>query len=427
MISARAANRRFLFLQGPPGPFFMQLGKELAQHGATIFRIHLNGGDRYDWPKGGLSYRGTRSKWPAFFDRFVSRNDVTDLVLFGDCRPMHEAAVRLAQLRRINVYVFEEGYIRPDWMTLERDGVNGHSNFQRDPRSILATAQLLPPIPKLPPITAQFRRRARDSYWHYHHVVVGRIAFPFYRSHRQGSICLQGIGWASRFLRQPRRARQAAETLAAIEGRTYYLFPLQLSGDYQIRAHSPFGSMRLAAEYVLESFAHYAPADALLLVKEHPLDSGYLNWRRFFARRARALGIADRVHHIDGGDLQALSENAAGMVCVNSTSGTLGLQVGVPVIVLGDAVYDVPGITHQGDLDHFWATPQRPDPALHDAFKRVLHAKCLVRGGLASESAIRTLVANSVARMLLDKPQSKSVRASEQALNRSDIRVVATF
>jgi capsular polysaccharide export protein len=425
MISARAANRRFLFLQGPPGPFFHQLAHELAQHGAGIYRIHLNGGDRYDWPKGGVAYRGTRAHWPAYFDRFVARNAVTDLVLFGDCRPMHEAAVRLAKLRRINVYVFEEGYIRPDWMTLERDGVNGYSTFQRDPRSILAAAQLLPPVPKLPAITAQFKRRARDSYWHYHHVVVGRIAFPFYRSHRQGNLMLQGIGWALRFLRGPRRARQAAETLAEIADRKYFLFPLQLSGDYQIRAHSPFGSMVHAAEYVLESFAQHAPADALLLVKEHPLDCGYLNWRRFLARRARAFGVADRVMHVDGGDLQSLCENATGMVCVNSTSGTLGLQVGVPVIVLGDAVYDVPGITHQGELDAFWMAPQKPDRLLHDAFKRVLHAKCLVRGGLASESAIRILVGNSVDRMLRDKPQRSGVKAPERAQNLPDIRAVA--
>ena len=77
MISVRAADRCFLFLQGPPGPFFAQLGKELVRHGATVFRIHLNGGDCYDWPDGGLAYRGSRGHWPAFFDRFVSRNGVT--------------------------------------------------------------------------------------------------------------------------------------------------------------------------------------------------------------------------------------------------------------------------------------------------------------------------------------------------------------
>ena len=236
---------------------------------------------------------------------------------------------------------------------------------------------------------------------------MGRLRFPFFRSHRPGSLVLDAIGWVLRFARSRRRAHQAEETLRAIVGRKYFLFTLQLSSDYQIRAHSPFSSMRMAVDYVLESFARYAPDDCLLLVKEHPLDSGYLNWRRYLARRAEKLGVADRVLHIDGGNLQQLSEKSAGMVCVNSTSGTLALQVGIPVIVLGDAVYDVPGVTHQGELDSFWFAPERPDRELYQAFKKVLHAKCLVRGGVASESAIQTLLRNSLERLLSEDPVNR--------------------
>jgi capsular polysaccharide export protein len=76
------------------------------------------------------------------------------------------------------------------------------------------------------------------------------------------------------------------------------------------------------------------------------------------------------------------------------------LENGIPVVVLGDAVYDVPGITHQSGLDRFWRCPERPDANLYAAFKKALHAKCLVRGGLASASATETLVDNSVERLL---------------------------
>ncbi|MEG3125894.1 capsule biosynthesis protein [Sphingomonas sp. GB1N7] len=400
MTVQSAAGRHFLFLQGPPGPFFHLLGEELARLGADIHRINLSGGDRYDWTEGATDFRGTMPSWPLYFDNVLRDRDITDLVLFGDCRPMHRAALGLAQLRGVHVHVFEEGYIRPDWMTLEGDGVNGHSSFDRDAAVILAAARTLPPLPKLPPITATFSRRARDSYWHYHHVVTGKLRFPFYRSHREGSITLDGIGWALRFLRAKRRARQAEQVLQALAGKKYFLFPLQLTGDYQIRAHSPFGSMPIAADYVLESFARHAPKDCLLLVKEHPLDSGYRNWRRFLRKHSRQRDIADRVLHIDGGDLNKLASGALGMVCVNSTSGTLALEGGTPVIVLGEAVYDVPGVTYQGRLDQFWSAPGKPDEKLYAAFKRMLHAKCLVRGGLASESAIRILIDSSVERLL---------------------------
>ncbi|PVX28036.1 capsule biosynthesis protein [Sphingomonas pokkalii] len=393
-------RRSFLFLQGPPGPFFWQLGRKIAAHGVSVHRINLNGGDVYDWPGEATDYRGLPGHWPIFLDRFLRENAITDLVLYGDCRPMHLAAHRLAKLRGVAIHVFEEGYIRPDWMTLEPDGVNGHSTLNRDPEALLARARTLPPLPNLPPITASFGRRARDSYWYYHRVVTGRLRFPFYTSHRKTIIVIEGFGWMRKFLLSRRRTVQAGETLALLKDKPFYLFALQLNGDYQIREHSPFGTMYTAADYVLDSFAHNAPPGTHLLVKEHPLDCSFHNWRRFLRHRARALGIEDRVHHLDGGDLVALAEQAKGMVCVNSTSGTLALAAGRPVIVLGDAIYDVPGITHQGHLDAFWDAPAAPDMALFDAFRRVLHQHCLIRGGLASESATETLIETSFERLM---------------------------
>ena len=406
------SRREFLFIQGPPGPFFRLLGEALRKAGCGVHRINLSGGDRFDWPAGATNYRGTMSAWPMFFDRFVCSHKITDLVIYGDCRPVHQAAVRMARLRGVRVFVFEEGYIRPDWMTLERDGVNGHSAFDRDPELIMASSRWVPEIPELPPITGSFRRRARDSYWHYHHVVTGRLHFPFYRTHRSHSIIGEGIGWLVKFARTRSRTERAEEVLAATDGKKYVLFPLQLTGDYQIRAHSPFGSMPQAVDYVLESFAAHAPEDLLLLVKEHPLDASWRNWRAYLRRRARRLGIEHRVHCIDGGDLEQLSASSAGMVCVNSTSGTLALENGIPVVVLGDAVYDVPGITHQGGLDQFWTKPERPDRQLYAAFKKLLHAKCLVRGGLASASATEILVQNSVERLLAE--DGISINAEDQ-------------
>lgn len=415
MKHVRPLRRSFLFLQGPPGPFFWQLSRELAARGCAVHRINLNGGDRYDWPEGAVDFRGRASTWPMFFDRFIREHAVTDLVLYGDCRPMHLAAHRLAKLRGVAIHVYEEGYIRPDWMTLEPDGVNGHSTMVRDAKTIRARARALPPVPVLPPITASFGRRARDSYWYYHRVVTGRLRFPFYRSHRKGVIIVEGLGWIRKFALSRLRAAQAQKTLAAIAGKPFFLFPLQLTGDYQIREHSPFGTMMTAADYVLDSFAQCAPADAHLLVKEHPLDCGFHNWRAFLQKRAKALGVADRVHHIEGGDLGRLARDAQGMVCVNSTSGTLALAAGKPVIVLGDAIYDVPGVTHQGHLDRFWDAPQAPDMELYDAFRRVLHDHCLIRGGLASQSATETLIENSIER-LLGNTGEEIARFSEAAL-----------
>lgn len=391
-------DRAFLFLQGPPGPLFRQLGEEMTRNGIAVHRINVSGGDRLDWP-GAVDFRGRFSDWPVFVDRFIRENRITDVLLFGDCRPYHMAAHGMAALRGIRTHVLEEGYLRPDWMTLEPEGVNGRSTLSRDPNWFIAEARRLPAELELRPITSSFRRRARDSYWYYHYATIGRLLYPHYRSHRSASILKEGLGWLWKFAREGRARKAAESVLGRLAGTPFFVLPLQLSGDYQIRAHSPFPDTQSAATYAIESFAANARPDVQLLLKAHPLDCSFFNWAAFVRDAARRPGLEGRLHFIDGGDLDAIVRNARGLICVNSTSATIALAQGVPVCTLGDAIYDLPGLTHQGHLDTFWAHPSAPKPGLYPAFRRVLVDRCLVRGGLASESAVTALVESIMERL----------------------------
>lgn len=392
-------RRAFLFLQGPPGPLLHQLATAMRARRMKVERINICAGDRIDWPEPATDFRGRFRDWPVFFDNFLRDHQITDILLFGDCRPYHVSARRVAALRGVRTHVLEEGYLRPHWMTLELDGVNGYSRLARCKEWFVEQARSLPPEPFLPPVTADFRRRVRDSARHYIAVHAGRLAYPHYRTHRQGSALLEALGWGLKYLSRGRRARKTADVLNGLAGKPYFLFPLQLSGDYQIRNHSPFPDMRAAAAYVIESFARHAPEAAHLLIKAHPFDTSLVNWRRYIGERALRLGIAGRVHFIDGGDLEQLAVDASGMVCVNSTSATLALASGTPVCTLGDAIYNVPGLTWQRHLDEFWGEPMPPEPGLYGAFRRVLVDRCLVRGGLASESAVQTLIKSMLDRL----------------------------
>lgn len=396
----RPIDRRvFLFLQGPPGPFFARLGAALAEAGHRVHRINFNGGDRVSWPGRATNYRGTAEEWPRFFEEFTTRHGVTDLVLFGDCRPLHRAAHGLATINRLAIHVFEEGYIRPDWVTLEADGVNGHSTLSRDPEWYLQAARSLPPIRPQPPIAASFARRAREAYDYYQACVLERGYFPHYRSHRPNSAIVEGFGWLVRLAMRKRARERSQRIIAGLAGQPYFVFPLQLDSDHQIRVHSPFGNMKVAIDYVVASFGRRAPADAVLVLKEHPLDNGLIDWRRYTAKRAAHHGVARRVLYIEDGDIESLVAGARGLVTINSTTGTLALAAGMPTAVLGQAVYDIPGITHQGPLDTFWANPRRPDPKLWDAFCRVLLDRCLIRGGFLSDEGLDLLVENAAARL----------------------------
>ena len=391
--------RSFLFLQGPPGPFFQRLGLALAAAGHGVHRINFNGGDRRSWTIGATDYRGSLDRWPRFFEDFVKANDITDLVLFGDCRPLHSAAHGIAKLNHLRIHVYEEGYIRPDWVTLEVDGVNGNSTLSKDPDWYLDAARTLPPLPTHPGIPSSFRRRAREALAYYTQGVIQTWRFPHYRSHREGLVVVEGLGWLRRFGTDGKARQRANRILSDIGERPYFVFPLQLNSDHQIRIHSPFGNMRVAMDYVIESFARAAPPGVALVIKQHPLDNGLVNWRKQAIASARRLNILDRLLFLEDGDIAKIVDGALGVVTINSTTGTLSLGVGVPTIVLGHAVYDIPGITHQGSLDGFWIAPIAPDSAIWDAFCRVLLDRCLVRGSFLSEEGMELLIAGSIPRL----------------------------
>lgn len=78
------------------------------------------GSHRYWLPKSSIPFRESIAELPDFLDEIYSRHGITDQVLFGDRRPVHSVAIAQARIRRIRNHVFEEGYFRPYWITLER-------------------------------------------------------------------------------------------------------------------------------------------------------------------------------------------------------------------------------------------------------------------------------------------------------------------
>lgn len=405
---ANRPSKTFLFLQGPHGPYFAMLADALRARGHAALRININGGDKVDWPDDATDYRGTFRNWPLFFDDFVVTHGVTDLILYGDCRPYHASAHGMARLRDLRVHVVEEGYIRPDFLTLQADGVNGNSTLPLDPQWYRDQARGLPPLDEnQPTIPSNFSTRARNTMRTGLAAAVLRPLFPFYRTHRPHSFLMESLSWGRKLLMRRRDMQQSAQAWAKVEGRRYFTLPLQLNSDYQLRIHSPFGDMRAALRFVIKSFANHAPADVLLVIKQHPLDSGLVAWDRLIRRLATDYGVADRIHYLSDWDIAEVVEKAVGVVTVNSTVGTLALNSGKPVVVLGHAVYKVPGMVSVKGLDAFWTDPSPPDMALYSAFRQVLADRCLIRGGLLSDEGLQMLVDNAADRLA---PVKRSTR-----------------
>lgn len=374
------SSRHFLFLQGPHGPFFCYLGQYLQEHyAAQITRINFNGGDFIDWlffrkiPQV-LSYNKTLKEWPAFIKKFMKHQKVTEVVLYGDCRPLHKAAIQAARELGIRIHVFEEGYIRPFWVTYEKNGVNANSDLMYKLPKTLATHKH-----EQKPITNEFNnksQRKKQLYYclrYYLFLYLGKFYYKNYSSHRKLSPGQEAYLWIKRIAQKiGRKILKDFHLSLPAHFKNHFIFALQLDGDYQIREHSSYSSMLEALVVVMQSFANQAPKASQLLIKNHPLDNGYFNYRHVVYELSCAHGIQERVFFIDDENLSPLLMGAKGFVTVNSTSGIQALGYGIPTKILGKAFYDIPGMTSQNSLDIFWRDPTSVDKKLFQRFRHFL-------------------------------------------------------
>lgn len=406
---------RYLFLQGQIGQFFSDLGVSLDRSGCTVRRINFNSGDRLFWQlPGAVDFTGSAAQWPDFLQEHLTAWDITDLILFGDCRPLHKVAISLAQSLGIAVHVFEEGYLRPEFVTLEEGGVNGNSLLPRDAAFYLQAASCLPDWSAGESIPASFSRRAAEDVLYNLSSVMGAWRFPHYRSHRPWHPFVEYAVGARRLPLKVFTRKKTQGQIERIAGgtRPYFLFPLQLDADSQIRFHAPEGGMTAAIQNAIQSFARHAASDALLVLTEHPLDYGPVDLGQVIAQIAAALGVSGRVVFLRGGSPPALIYKARGMVTVNSTIGITAMAASIPVMTLGTAIYDIPGLTCQDGIDAFWQNPQPPQPRIFDAFRRVLAARTQINGGFFSREGITQAVAGAVLRL----EQRASARAASRLL-----------
>jgi capsular polysaccharide export protein len=397
-----SARRRFLFLQGPIGLFFSRLARRLSADGHAVHRINLHGGDRLFWGlRGAVDFRREADSWPEFLGDCLTRWQITDVLLFGDCRPFHRTAIRVAMARGLSVHVFEEGYLRPNWVTMESGGVNANSLLSRDPDRYRDEAASTDPWDGGVAVRNSFARRATEDVLYHSAMVLAGRWYPGYRTHRPWHPYVEYAHAVGRFLRGPLARRHLARLAGgfANQSRPFYLFPLQLNADVQIRHHFSSGRMEPAIEQVIASFARRAPGDALLVLTEHPLETGVVDLGRVARQCAEAAGIESRMLYLEGGSPREFVRLCRGMITVNSTMGLVAMDCGVPVVTLGRAVYALPGLTFQGDLDDFWLNAAPADPVLFDAFRRVVVARTQINGGFYGAGPIAMAVQGAAQRL----------------------------
>ncbi|WP_289151101.1 capsular biosynthesis protein [uncultured Salipiger sp.] len=406
MTKATASPRVFLFLQGPHGPFFHRLGAMLHKAGAEVWRVGFNAGDRAFWfdARSYIPFTGTPDSWPETLETLLTGKGVTDIVLYGDTRRIHAEAVTAAKARGLTVHVFEEGYMRPYWVTYERDGANGHSRLMRmgidEMRAALEQSDMEAPLP--PGHWGDMRQHVFYGALYHWFVMFRNGDYRNFRPHRQQTVAQEFQLYAKLLLLMPlHRAERLAVTRRIRRGGfPYHLVLLQLEHDSSFREHSPFASMTEFVEMVIEGFAKGAPTHHHLVFKAHPLEDGRAPVRRTIREAARRLGISERVHFAPGGKLAALLNDARSAVTVNSTAGQQVLWRGIPLRVFGAAVYAKPEFVSDQPLQAFFAQPSRPDNKAYRDYRRYLLETSQISGGFYSSRGRRQLLRLVVDMML---------------------------
>ncbi len=422
-------KRRFLFLQGPHGPFFSRLSKMLRAAGAETRRIGFNRGDQFFWhdPSHYHAYCDSPDQWPATFAALVGEHAITDIVLYGDTRPIHAQAVEHARALGLGIHVFEEGYLRPYWVTYERGGSNGNSVLMNtsisDMQNALANAEL--DQAEAPAQWGDMRHHIFYGAAYHAFVMLANRRYSGFRPHRAQTVTQEFRLYIKRLTLMP--LLWADRVLATLKirggGFPYHLALLQLEHDSNFQNHSPFKSTVDFLETVIKGFAMGAPGHHHLVFKAHPLEDGRVPQRRDVRRLAHHYGVENRVHYVRGGKLAQLLDHARSAVTVNSTAAQQVLWRGLPLKVFGDAVYAKPEFVSTQPIAEFFAQPTRPDSRAYREYRHYLLETSQVAGGFYSTSGRRQLLRQVVDMMLApDDPYDALIRGT--AAPRQQLRVV---
>ncbi|CAA6805955.1 MAG: Capsular polysaccharide export system protein KpsS [uncultured Sulfurovum sp.] len=368
-------NKNILLFQGPIGFFFKKLDAQFRLRGARTFRIGLNAGDEFfSYHDNYTGYKGYQKDWHTFIKTYLLEHQIDKVFLFGDCRFYQRILVHIAEVLNIEIFVFEEGYVRPHYITLERYGVNDYSHIIRHKNFY----EFLEPIELKAVKHSEFSSLRLWSTVVVYYFIAKLFHFKYkhYQHHRSFSAIKEffiGIKALVRKVIYTQKDKKYLKQIKTHYSKQYFFVPLQTHNDFQILQHSNYGTIEHFILEVLGSFAQYANSHFRLMFKHHPLDRGRKNYTKFIMKEAKKLKIEKRIIVVHDLHLPSCLRNAKGTVTINSTVGLSSLYHGTATITLGNAIYNIESLTNKDkSLNDFWDNPEVPDRDLFTKFRNYL-------------------------------------------------------
>ena len=363
-----------LLLMGPIGSFFSRFAEHLETRGVPVWKLSLplhEYGFRSDQR---IAYDGDMAEFGHFLSQILERKKIRHLFMYGDFIDPHRIAIDLVQKlnhnlpanQQIDAWVFELGYIRPNYVSLEKERVNARSSLNR-PASFYRD---LPPVDVIPQPRLDTGIRWRKwwkapTFIQHSFTAYPIISGPHKLQPKPSYLLAQVKGFLRKFIY---RISERSIHRKLMDGMPYVLVPLQVASDSQVQLSSGYSGMPPFIAELIDSFARYGRPQDRLVFKHHPRDRGYNHYGQLIERLARSHGIEERVLYFHDGPLGPILKRARAVVTINSTVGLQALYHSVPTKVMGETFYNINGLTDQQSLLDFWQEPQSSDRDLFRKF-----------------------------------------------------------
>ena len=373
-----------LFLIGPIGTFFARLSNYLEENNIRTYKISFPLYE-YGFPKSRLiKFHKDIFLFKNDLKKILIEKEIKHIFMYGNVLIPHlQALDLLEELRKedinINSHIFELGYLRPNFVTLENKGINYNSDFIKSREFYInQNSYKVFPIPRK---HARFRIRKiwktltfiNHSFKNYKIVNSEHKLQP-----RPIYIWFQIKGF---FLKYFFRLTEYKLKQKCFFENKFFIVILQVSTDSQLTEGSDIKDNEKFIYKVIKDFAK-ANVDDYLVFKHHPRDRGYTNYSNQIKKISKEFGLNKKVFYIHDYFLSKLFQNSncKGTVLINSTVGYQSLYHSVPLKSLGIAPYNIEGLADQRNLTSFFKKTPTVDRLLFKKFYKYILENSQING-----------------------------------------------
>ena len=374
-----------LFLVGPIGTFFARLANYLENNNIKTYKISFPLYE-YGFPKSRLIYYSKDiNSFKESLKKIIITKEIKHIFMYGNVLIPHRQALDLVKElegedNKINTHIFELGYLRPNFVTLENKGINYESAFIKSKKFYLKQDSY-----KSFPIAKKYARFRIRKIWKF--ITFINHSFKNYKivdfEHKlQPKPIYLWFQLKGFFLKYYFRLTEYKLKRKCFYEKNFFIVILQVSTDSQLMKGSNIKDNKKFIYEVIKDFGEANLANCNLVFKHHPRDRGYTNYSKEIKKISKKFGVQKNVFYIHDYFLSKLFQNlnCKGTVLINSTVGYQSLYHSIPLKSLGISPFNIEGLSDQKDLVSFFKNPSVVDKKLFNKFYKYLLENSQING-----------------------------------------------